>query len=159
MPPVASQTAVAEVMNDAFQVAPGFQLERVYQVPSSQGSWVSVTLDGGGNLLCADQRGEIYQVRVSSEVDGITVVEPLGLPLKGTHGLLWHKGVLWVSANEGPTEGGVWRVTDRNGDGVPDTPELVKAINGHGEHGPHSLVAAPDGNSIYIIAGNHTDLP
>ena len=30
---------------------------------------------------------------------------------------------------------------------------------GGGEHGPHSVRLGPDGKSIYVIAGNHTDPP
>jgi putative heme-binding domain-containing protein len=143
----------------SFQVAAGFQLARLYQIPASQGSWVAITVDGQGRLLCADQHGRIYQVSGLAEATGAITVVPLEIPLRGAHGLLWHQGVLWVCVNEGSDQSGVWRVTDTNGDGTPDRPELVKALKGRGEHGPHSLVAAPDGRSIYVIAGNHTDLP
>ena len=32
-------------------------------------------------------------------------------------------------------------------------------MEGNGEHGPHALIMGPEGQSIYLIAGNHTDLP
>lgn len=141
-----------------YQVAKDFKLERLYDVPGAQGSWVSVTLDDKGRLICSDQYGAIYQVTLPADPAAPVSVKAMDIPLKGAHGLLWLNGVLWVTVNEGEDASGVWRVTDTNGDGDPDKPELVKAVEGRGEHGPHSLVAAPDGRSIYLVAGNHTDL-
>ncbi|RYD47843.1 MAG: heme-binding protein, partial [Verrucomicrobiaceae bacterium] len=159
MPAEVEDAGVRADMTKDYQVAPGFKLERIYQVPKNQGSWVAVTVDGAGNLLCADQYGKIYQVVISADPSAETSALPLDIPLQGAHGLLWHDGVLWVTVNEGSDQSGVWRVTDTNGDGKPDKPELVKAFQGRGEHGPHALVAAPDGRSIFVIAGNHTDVP
>jgi putative heme-binding domain-containing protein len=158
MGPSAAEAGIAEDMTDSYQVAKGFKLERIYQIPTTQGSWVSITLDGKGKLLCSDQYGKIYRVKLADESNNVTTATPLEIPLKGAHGLLWHEGVLWVCINEGSDQSGVWRVTDTNGDGEPDKPELVKAFRGRGEHGPHSLILAPDKKSIYVIAGNHTDV-
>lgn len=158
MPPVTVDSGMSEDMTTGYQVAPGFKLERVYQVPAGQGSWVSVTVDDKGRLICSDQYGKIYRVTLPSDGNTPVLVAPLDIPLQGAHGLLWLDGVLWVSINEGSDQGGVWRVSDSNGDGDPDKPELIKAFNGRGEHGPHSLVASPDGKFIYVVAGNHTDL-
>ena len=36
---------------------------------------------------------------------------------------------------------------------------MLLKLNGAGEHGPHSLVPAPDGKHIYFIAGNHVEIP
>ncbi len=143
----------------SYKVAPGFKLERLYQVPKDQGSWVATTLDGQGRLICSDQYGSLYRVTVSLDPNVGPDVEKLAIPLKGAQGLLWHDGVLWVSVNEGEDQSGVWRVTDSNGDGEVDKPELVKALKGRGEHGPHALVLSPDGETIYLAAGNHTDMP
>jgi putative heme-binding domain-containing protein len=158
MPPEVEDAGGSEDMTGSYQVAAGFKLERIYQIPSDRGSWVAMTVDGKGRLICADQYGKIYQVTPPSGPGEVTKAEPLAIPLQGAHGLLWHQGVLWVMINEGSDQSGVWRVTDSNNDGDPDKPELVKAFNGRGEHGPHSLVPSPDGRAIFAIAGNHTDL-
>ncbi len=142
-----------------YKVAKGFKLERVYQVPPSQGSWVSMTVRDDGILYCADQYGAIYQVRPPGGPESGLAVAPVKFQLRGAHGLLWHKGVLWVTANEGPEQSGLWKVTDTDKDGHPDKPELIKGLRGGGEHGPHALVASPDGAWIYLAAGNHTDIP
>lgn len=145
-------------VSDKFQLLPGFKLERLYQVPNLQGSWVAMTVDGSGRLLCADQYGKIYRVTPATGPDQETVVTPTAIPLSGAHGLLWHQGVLWVTVNEGSDRAGIWKVTDSDRDGEPDKPELVKATEGRGEHGPHALLPSPDGKWIYFVAGNHTDL-
>jgi len=142
-----------------YQVAEGFKLEQLYRIPKNQGSWVAMTVDEKGRLFCADQYGSIYRVEVSSADPSEIKVTDTAIPLKGAHGLLWHEGVLWVSVNEGGDQSGVWRVTDSNGDGEPDKPELVKAFQGRGEHGPHALTLSPDQKWIYVASGNHTNLP
>ncbi len=141
------------------RLPPGFKLEQLYQIPAEQGSWVAMTVDGKGRLICSDQQGKLYRVIPAAGQEAQSKVEPLDIPLQGAHGLLWNDGVLWVTVNEGSDQSGVWRVTDTNGDGEPDKPELVKAINGRGEHGPHGLAVSPDGKFIYITAGNFADVP
>lgn len=158
MKPEPSVIGGSEDVTSDYQVAEGFKLERIYQVPGGQGSWVSVTRDAQGRLMCSDQYGAIYRVTLPENPAEPVTVKAMDIPLKGAHGLLWLDGVLWVTVNEGDDASGVWRVTDTNGDGDPDKPELVKTMAGRGEHGPHSLVAAPDGRSIYVVAGNHTNL-
>ena len=158
MPPEPEEPGLAKDMTGSFHVAPGFKLERIYQVPANQGSWVAVTADDKGRLLCSDQYGKIYRVTLPADPQEITTVEPTNIPLKGAHGLLWHQGILWVTVNEGTDQVGIWRVADANGDGEFDPPELIKALKGRGEHGPHGMVPSPDGKSIYITSGNFTDL-
>lgn len=151
--------AAADDPNDktsSVKLAPGFKLEQLYQVPKQQGSWVAMTLAADGSLYCSDQHGSIYKVRLGA---GVPQVEALPVKLGGAQGLLWHDGVLWVSVGERHSPTGVWKVTDTNGDGEPDKPELVKALQGNGEHASHALVPSPDGKWIYLMAGNHVNLP
>jgi len=148
-----------EDMTGSYQVLPDFRLERVHRVPKSQGSWISITSFGPGKLLCADQNGGIYQVTIPDDAASAADIRPLDIPLKGAHGLLWHQDTLWVTVGEGGNQSGVWQVTDSNGDGLPDKPARIMPLQGGGEHGPHSLVPSPDGRWIYLVAGNHTNLP
>ena len=46
-----------------------------------------------------------------------------------------------------------------NHDDQYDKITLIKALKGEGEHGPHNPVLSPDKKSIYVIAGNFTDIP
>lgn len=138
-----------------FQVAEGFKLEKIYDVPKSQGSWVAMTMDDKGRFYCANQGGKIYRATVG---ENAVQVEETKVPITGAQGLLWHRGVLWVSVNEGKGQG-VWRVTDADGDGEVEKAEHIKPVQGRGEHGPHALVPSPDGEWIYFVAGNHVDVP
>ncbi len=77
--------------------------------------------------------------------------------------MLWAFNSLYVSVNakeDSVTKGsGVYRVTDTNGDDELDTVEKLISLEGNGEHGPHALILGPEGQSMYLIAGNHTDVP
>lgn len=151
----------AEDMTSKFKVAPGFRLEKLYDVPAPQGSWVGITLADHGNFICSDQYGKLFYVRAPEvgKQDQGTQVKPLEAEIGGAHGLLWHQGALYVTVNEAVGgAAGVYRLSDDNKDGVFEKPVLLKEMKGRGEHGPHSLVPSPDGKWIYFVAGNHTDL-
>ncbi len=153
--------APAEDMTSKFKVAPGFRLEKLYDVPAPQGSWVGITLADHGNFICSDQYGKLFYVRAPEvgKPDQGTQVKPLDAEIGGAHGLLWHQGALYVTVNESVGgAAGVYRLSDENKDGVFEKPVLLKEMKGRGEHGPHSLVPSPDGKWIYFVAGNHTDL-
>lgn len=153
--------APAEDMTSKFKVAPGFRLEKLYDVPAPQGSWVGITLADHGNFICSDQYGKLFYVRAPEvgKPDQGTQVKPVEAEIGGAHGLLWHQGALYVTVNESVGgAAGVYRLSDDNKDGVFEKPVLLKEMKGRGEHGPHSLVPSPDGKWIYFVAGNHTDL-
>lgn len=157
--PESSGSGEPEDMTAELKVVDGFRVERLYKVPGVQGSWVSMTVDGTGKLLCADQYGKIYKVVPAAGPNDKTTVTPTAIPLSGAHGLLWHEGVLYVTVNEGNDRAGVYRITDSDRDGEPDKPELLLPVNGRGEHGPHGLAVSPDRKWLYFVAGNFTDLP
>ena len=149
------------VPRGVFQAPEGFQVELLYDVPKeTQGSWVSIAFDGKGRLIASDQGGKgLYRITpppVGS--DKPTAVEKLDIAMTSAHGMLWAFDSLYISANGGPGSG-LYRATDTNGDDQFDKVVKLKAIRGGGEHGPHGLRLSPDGKSIYMIAGNHTDLP
>lgn len=144
-----------------YQVAEGFRMEHLYKPKKEEGSWVAMTEDGEGRLIVADQYGGLFRVTVPSLDGGDTKVEPLDVPLGGAHGLLWHRGVLYVSVNEkadaNPVEKGVWMVKEE-GEGWGE-PVLLKGIKTGSEHGIHSLVSSPDGEWIYLVTGNFAQVP
>lgn len=141
------------------KVPPGFVVERIYSVPmESQGSWVSLTVDPRGRLYASDQYGELFRVTLQ---DGSEPrVEPIPVPLGEAHGLLWAHDSLYVVVNHGGEfESGLWRVRDTDGDDQLDSAQLLRAIDGDGEHGPHSVVLDRDGEHLILVGGNHTKLP
>ena len=151
--------AAAIDVSDQFKLLPGFILERVYEVPREQGSWVALAVDGNGRLIASDQAGQLYQVTPAAigRAHSRTEVKPLNLPIRGAQGLLWAHDSLYVSTNS--AQSAVYRITDQNGDGELDQVEKLASLNGAGEHGPHGFALSPDGEWIYLVAGNFTAVP
>lgn len=146
-------------------VRPGFVVDHLYSPSEAElGSWVALTVDDQGNLLASDQYGALYRITVSSDVPATITVDSLDLQIGRANGLLWAYNSLYVMVNfqdeEQPNQpqSGLYRVTDSDGDGELDRIRQLQTFEGSGEHGPHGLALGPDG-LIYMIAGNHTDLP
>lgn len=141
----------------------GFQVDLLYSVPQEQqGSWVNMTVDPKGRLIVSDQYGSLYRVTLpATTTKGETPqIEMIDVPLGEAHGLLWAFDSLYVMVNRGKVfESGLYRVTDTNNDDMLDKVELLKQIDGRGEHGPHAVVLSPDKKSLYFVAGNATRLP
>ena len=139
------------------RLPPGFQAERLYSVPQEQGSWVAITTDPQGRLITSDQYGKLYRVTVG---ESPVKVEPIDLSIGHAQGLLHAFGSLYVMAHgnkEWPA--GLYRLQDRDKDDQYEHMELLREMKGGGEHGPHAIVLSPDKKSLYICAGNHTQLP
>ena len=131
-------------------------MELLYSVPKGeQGSWVSMTLDDKGRLITGDQGGGLFRVTLKDGAE--PEVEALKTKAGHAQGLLHINGALYVVTN-GPNPG-LYRLRDTNGDDQYDEEQLLRAIDGGGEHGPHAVIAAPDRKSIYVIGGNHTKIP
>jgi len=141
-------------------VAAGFHVEKVFQVPKSMGSWVSLAVDDRGRLIASDQGDAGLFLIISGEPGDpeSTQVSKLPVELSGAQGLVWAFDSLYAMVNN-KTVSGLHRLTDKNGDGLVDTDEYLMNVPGRGEHGPHAVVLAPDGKSLYVACGNHTDLP
>ena len=183
-----AQPAPVVVGPSEIQVAPGFKLELLYTVPKpEQGSWVSLATDPKGRLIAGDQYGALYRItppplgssegtqleRLAIDFSAVTVPERPAPPRKpreepekpaprievGAHGLLYAFESLYVMVNEDRGRSGLWRVRDTDGDDHFDEVKFLREMRGSGEHGTHSLVLSPDGQSIYFANGNHTDLP
>ena len=149
---------------------------------NGEGSWVSMTFDDKGRLIASDQYGALYRMQVPAIGDTITKikVERLDIPSgKGdgtdtssnkkisigyAHGLLYAFNSLYVMINhESDTAfskgSGLYRLQDTDSDDQFDKITLLKALEGEGEHGPHSIVLSPDKKSLFVIAGNFTNIP
>ena len=160
----AAAPAIAETATpvSAIQTLPGFHVERLYSVPSrKQGSWVSLTVNDRGRLIACDQYGALYRITPPAiGHKGRCQVKRLKAAIGGAQGLLYAFHSLYVVVNEGhPKPSGLYRLRDTNGDGEFDSIELLRRIDGSGEHGPHAVVLAPDRKSLYVVAGNFTKPP
>lgn len=140
-------------------VAEGFKVELLYAVPNeTQGSWTAMALDPKGRLTVADQYGDLYTVTpppLGSK--DAPVVEKIDLALGEATGLCWLGDVLYaVVCKTGKYESGLYRASDTNGDGKPDKVEMLRALDGKGDHGPHQVQLAPDGKNLIVTTGNMT---
>ena len=154
-PPTPLATPVKRI-----KAAPGFQVELLYSVPiKQQGSWVALATDPKGRLITSDQYGKLYRITpppIGQSEKGIKL-ETIAADIGMAHGIVYAFDSLYVMTN-GPGAG-LYRVTDSNGDDQFDTVKKLRAVPGGGEHGPHAVILAPDGKSLYVCAGNHTNLP
>lgn len=163
------------------KVPADFKVDHLY-TPSGheQGSWVAMAFDDKGRLITSDQYGALYRIELAPVgEDTIRSIEKLEIgktnaELAGStkpkvemgyaQGLLYAFNSLYVMVNNRINENfekgsGLYRLQDTDGDDQFDKITLLKALEGEGEHGPHSVVLAPDKKSIYVIAGNHTKVP
>ena len=154
--------ATAGVRASEAQVHPdGFAIEKLYDVPKdTQGSWVSMAVDDRGRLYCSDQGKQgIYRITLGTAAPK---VERIPVEISAAHGLLWAADSLYVVVNGGGIGGngsGLYRVTDSDGDDLLDKVQSLRRMQGGGEHGPHAVVLAPDGQGLYVLGGNHTQIP
>jgi putative heme-binding domain-containing protein len=138
----------------------GFKVELIYTVPrETQGSWVNLAVDPKGRLIASDQYGKLYRVTPPGLAAEIKV-EPIPVEVGEAQGLLWAFDSLYVVVNATKKDqSGLYRIKDTNGDDVLDKVEFLRHLEGNSEHGPHAVVLAPDGKSLYVVAGNATKLP
>jgi putative heme-binding domain-containing protein len=153
------------------KLQPGFEAEHLYSPSDNdQGSWVSMCFDDKKRMLTSDQYGGIYRVYIPelTGTDKLVVekiqLEKEALNFGAAQGLLYAFNSLYVmvnnrSSDDLPKTSGLYRMQDTDGNDQFDKLTLLKEFEGSGEHGPHSIKLSPDGKSIYLIAGNHTDLP
>jgi putative heme-binding domain-containing protein len=138
----------------------GFDVELLYSVPGDEfGSWVCMTPDQKGRLIVSDQYGKLYRVTPPAiGSDAKIQIEPINVDVGMAQGLLCAFDSLYVNVNGTDRERqGLFRVTDTDDDDQYDTVEWIRKLDGGAEHGPHAVILSPDGKSLYVCAGNHTD--
>ena len=162
--PAPKPTVSPVLSGDRLHGPKGFKVDLLYTVPrDTQGSWVNLAVDPKGRLITSDQYGKLYRVTpppLDSKPGVEPKVEEIKVAIGEAQGLLWAFDSLYVVVNTGGKfPSGLYRVTDTNGDDALDQVELLRKLEGSGEHGPHGVVLAPDGKSLYVVAGNATKLP
>ncbi len=182
----ADSTAAVIVENpkiDKLKLQSGFKAEHLFSPSENEmGSWVSMAFDNKDRLIVSDQYGTLYRLNVpeigaedlTPEIEKVRIKsdDPVAdslVQMGYAQGLLYAFNSLYVMVNNRLKEddedadfdksSGLYRLQDTDGDDQFDKVTLLKSLEGWGEHGPHSIVMSPDGESLHVIAGNHTDLP
>src|SRR5215208_6273717 len=160
-PPAATNAfSITATPADKIKTLKDFKIELLYTVPKDeQGSWVNLCADPRGRLIVSDQTGSLYRVTPPSLVDKDKLkFERIPIALGQAHGLLWVVDVLYVVVNgdQKDYKNGLYRVRDTNHDDQLDTVEFLHELDLSGEHGPHAVLLAPDGKSLYVLCGNKT---
>jgi putative heme-binding domain-containing protein len=149
---------------ERIKVAKDFKIELLYTVPrATEGSWVNMCVDPEGRLIASDQGGAGLFRITPPALDGKpsdTKVEKIPANISAAQGLLWAFDSLYVMVNGGGKgkPNGLYRVTASKPGGDLDEVKLLRALQGGGEHGPHAILLAPDGKSLFCVCGNDTSL-
>tara|TARA_R110002020_G_scaffold22405_1_gene75759 strand:+ start:34156 stop:36849 length:2694 start_codon:yes stop_codon:yes gene_type:complete len=174
-----STTTPVDPKVEKLKLLADFKAEHLYSPGDrNEGSWVAMTFDDKGRLITADQYGALYRLtlapigskKLTPEIEKLKIrtgeqIADSVLQMGYAQGLLYAFKSLYVMVNHNSDKEfergtGLYRLQDTDNDDQYDKITLLKALSGEpGEHGPHSIVLSPDGQSLYIIAGNHTDLP
>ena len=147
---------------ESLKVAKDFKVELLYSVPrAKEGSWVNLCVDPKGRLVASDQYGPLYRITpppIGGKPDE-TKVEKLPVDLGEAQGLLFAFDSLYVVVNKGKKyETGLYRVHYNAADDSFGPVELLRKLSGGGEHGPHAVLAHPDGKRIVVVCGDGTKL-
>ena len=147
---------------------PGFDAELLYSVPTSQGSWVAMAFDPQGRLIVSDQDDKgVFRVTLpeAGDSEAMVQVESLAgfpyLPIPwgkrtvgGALGFLYAFDSLYMSSMKG-----FYRIRDTDGDDTYDEFTLLKKLDVGYEHSAHSIIETEDGKGLYLVSGNHSDVP
>ncbi|MCC6288142.1 MAG: c-type cytochrome [Chitinophagaceae bacterium] len=158
---------------DKLKLPSGFHAEHLFgPSENGDGSWVAMTFDDKGRLIASDQYGALYRMQLAPIGDTTPPkVEKLIIPkdtaavsMGYAHGLLYAFNSLYVMINHRSDDkfskgSGLYRLQDTDGDDQFDKVTLLRALDGEGEHGPHSIIFSPDKQSLYVVAGNFTKIP
>ncbi len=160
------QTAVGEAIGEntatpvsRIKTAKDFKVELLYSVPGAeQGSWVNLCSDDKGRIYASDQYGGLYRFTPPPAGQALdpTKIEKVPAEIRAVNGMLFAFGALYVGVNdyESKIPGGLYRITDSNGDDQLDKVELLRAIETKGDHGVHAVLPTPDGKALYLVCGD-----
>lgn len=136
----------------------GFTVELVRGSRFGEGSWVSMTFDPEGRVVCGREEGGLLRLDVRDRAAVRAELFP-DLFRGAAQGLLFAHGGLYANVNTGrrDADGGLWFFPGDEDGGYGDG-ERRFAWHGGGEHGCHGVVLGPDG-ALWLIHGNMVSRP
>ncbi len=156
--------AAAATPADKLTVPTGFKAELLYSpAKETEGSWVSLCVDAKGWLIVSGQYDEgLFRITPPPRRSDPAAIRVGKVPveLSSAQGLCWVFDSLYALVTKNAkTPSGLYRVRDTDGDDQLDKVELLRALEGGGDHGWHAVIPGSDGKSLYAIAGNNTTSP
>lgn len=145
------------------RVAKDFKVELLYSVPGGdQGSWVNMCEDDKGRIYTSDQFGGLYRFTPPAPGQPLDpkAVEKVPVEIRAVNGMVFAFGALYVGVNdyEAKIPSGLYRITDTNHDDQLDKVEMLRELQGKGDHSVHAVVPTPDGKALYLVCGDQTRL-
>lgn len=139
-----------------YRVPEGFAIETAAP-PSLTGSVVAFTFDPAGLPCVSVERGPIVRLFDDDHDGHYDRRQTITPQMNNCQGLSFIRDHLYA-VGDGPNGTGLYRLDDRDQNGVYEHTELVRGTNGGmGEHGPHAVAQGPDGK-LYYNNGNHAHL-
>lgn len=142
----------------AIRVKDGFRVELLRSAQEQEGSWISMTFEGPKSLILGGDASGLLRLKIGKTPEETTVETLTGTEnLKHCRGVLYAHESLYVCATNGE---GIWRLQDRDGDGVYENKKLLCPLQYDSRygHGANQLTLGPDG-MIYIAIGNDVQFP
>jgi putative membrane-bound dehydrogenase-like protein len=137
-----------------FTVKDGFTIDQVAEHELT-GSIVNMTFDWKGRPVISRERGSIYILEDENDDGKFDKANEYTDKVKNCQGILCYDRETYYLVGDGADGTGLYRLKDTDADDKADTCEtLHKFKGGMGEHGPHAIIAGPDGY-LYLISGNH----
>jgi len=134
---------------------PGFKVELLHSATLSEGSWVSMAVDGKGRLIVSPQNeGKLQRITISK--GKVAKIESINQPVGQAMGLLYAEKSLFVNGN-GPKGLGLYRLREE-GDHFAAPVQIRALEHAAGEHGSHGMGIGPD-KKLYVVSGNFTKVP
>jgi len=137
-----------------------FKMELLYKPDqATEGQWVPMAWDQQGRLIVASYNSD-HLLRLTIPPVGSDApirVEHIMENVGAAEGLLVAFDGLYMNVNRSNIRRhGLYKLTDTNNDDMYDKIEVLRNLQGSGDHGTHNLRLSPDGTRIYVISGNGT---
>lgn len=133
-----------------FILPAGFKVELIRSAQADEDSWVAMAFDPQGRLTLAMEKKGL--LRWDPQKQSMVRINDSLLECRG---LLHAHGSLYAHANNSK---GLYRLTDREGDGSFDEVKEILHTEGGVGHGRNHLKLGPDGN-LWLACGNNVLLP
>jgi putative heme-binding domain-containing protein len=135
-----------------FKIDPEFAVERLV-TDEQAGSLIAMTFNARGGILASQEGGPLLLISDADQDGKFEKVQTFSDQLKNVQGIL-SLGTHVLAVGDGPDGGALYRLVDRNEDGVAEVVTSLIRFRGQvGEHGPHAVQLGPEG-LVYVLIGN-----